>query len=66
MSKIADIRTKKSLSQKDLAKELQISYWYLNKVERGKASLSIKLAVRIARALDISLKELEMKRPSPH
>jgi DNA-binding XRE family transcriptional regulator len=55
---ISEIRNQKSITQKALAKELEISYWHLNKVERGKASLSIKLAARIARALDINMQEL--------
>jgi putative transcriptional regulator len=58
MQSISDIRIEKSISQKALAKELEISYWYLNKVEKGKVRLTPKLAARIARSLDVSLIEL--------
>lgn len=58
MLSISDMRVQKSMSQKALAEELQISYWYLNKVEKGKVKLSPKLAARIARSLDIALIDL--------
>ncbi|WP_034757685.1 helix-turn-helix transcriptional regulator [Rossellomorea vietnamensis] len=58
VNKIAELRAKTGMSQKDLAKELKISHWYLNKIERGKVDPGVKLAVRIARALDTTLNDL--------
>ena len=58
VNKIKDIRVQQGISQKDLAKELKISHFYLNKIERGKVDPGIKLAVRIAKALDTTLNDL--------
>jgi putative transcriptional regulator len=58
VNKIKDIRTQRGITQKDLAKELKISHWYLNKIERGKVDPGIKLAVRIAKSLDTTLNDL--------
>jgi putative transcriptional regulator len=58
VNKIAEVRVKTGMTQKDLAKELKISHWYLNKIERGKVDPGIKLAVRIAKSLDTTLNDL--------
>jgi putative transcriptional regulator len=58
VNKVAEFRAKTGMSQKDLAKELKISHWYLNKIERGKIDPSMKLAVRIAKTLDTTLNDL--------
>jgi putative transcriptional regulator len=58
VNKVAEFRSKTGMSQKDLAKELKISNGYLNKIERGKVDPGIKLAVRIAKALDTTLNDL--------
>jgi putative transcriptional regulator len=51
-------RANKGLSQTELADRLQISKTYLSKIENGKSSLSLKLAARIAKALDCNLKDI--------
>lgn len=55
---ISKLREEKGLSQEKLADLLQISVGHLNKVERGKRTPSLKLAVRIAKVLNCSLDEL--------
>lgn len=58
VNRIAEIRKQKGYSQQELAKALNISVDYLNRVERGKREPSLKLAVRIAKMLDCSLNDL--------
>lgn len=58
VNNIKGIRENKGISQEELAELLKISVGHLNRVERGKRSPSLKLAVRIAKTLDCTLDEL--------
>ncbi len=58
VNKIQEFREEKGYTQKQLAELLKISENYLNKIERGKRTPSLKLAVRIAKLLDCTLNDL--------
>ena len=51
MNKIKDYRTKKRMSQEELAKRAQISRPHLSNIENGEAQPTIDVAIRIAEAL---------------
>jgi DNA-binding XRE family transcriptional regulator len=51
---IATIRKSKKISQKDLAKRVGISFWWMNNVERGRFNPSLTLIDRIAKELGVS------------
>lgn len=55
---IAVIRKSKGISQKDLAKRLGITHWWLNHVESGKRRPSTELLEKVAKELDVSIKDL--------
>jgi putative transcriptional regulator len=57
-NKITYYRNKKGMSQTELAKKLGISASYLNRIEKGTKDPSLRLAVRIAHALDVKLDDL--------
>jgi transcriptional regulator with XRE-family HTH domain len=51
-------RANKGISQAELADRLQISTSYLSRIENGKCGLSLKLAMRITKTLDCTLKDI--------
>lgn len=55
---IRQYRMRKNLSQADLARKLGFTRSYINKVERGKVPIGMKLAVRIANELECQLDDL--------
>ena len=55
---IAKIRKQKGILQKDLAKQIGVSHWWLSNVENGIASPGLKLMIRISNALNVTLDEL--------
>lgn len=57
-NKVRQIRRKKGMTQEALAYEAKIDYSYLNEIEAGKRNPSIKRLQAIARALNVSIKEL--------
>lgn len=56
--KIKQIRQKKKMSQEDLAFESELHRTYISDIERGARNVSIKNIEKIAKALNVSLKEL--------
>lgn len=56
--RIKQLRIKQGLTQEKLAESAKIDYSYLNLIESGKRNPSIKVVVKIARALRVSLSEL--------
>lgn len=50
-------RKKKGLSQEDLAFKSTIHRTYISEVERGRRNISIVNIAKIAKALDLSIKE---------
>lgn len=57
-NKIKKIRQKKKLSQEDLALESNLHRTYISDIERGSRNVSIKNIEKIAKALEVSIKEL--------
>lgn len=58
VNNIKDFRTKKGLSVKEFAEKANVSVSHLRKIEKGEGTPSLKLAVRIAKALDCTLDDL--------
>jgi transcriptional regulator with XRE-family HTH domain len=56
--RIKKIRQKKKLSQEDLAFESRLHRTYISDIERGSRNVSIKNIEKIAKALNVPLKEL--------
>jgi len=57
-AKIKKIRKQKGLTQEKLSELTNIDYSYLNLIESGKRNPSIKRLHKIAKVLEVSLKEL--------
>ena len=55
---VGDIRYKKGLSLRCLAKQARISKSYLQKIEAGEAKPSLEIMVRLAQALESPLDKL--------
>mgnify|MGYP001574007720 CR=1 FL=1 len=55
---IREIRLKKNLSQGDVARILGVHRTYISGLERGKRNPSLRTVQKIAKALNISPKEL--------
>lgn len=56
--RLKEIRTKKKMSQGDIARALGVDRSYISGVERGVRNPSLKNIERIARALGVDLSEL--------
>lgn len=56
--KIAELRTKKGLTQSELAELIDTSQSYLSQIEAGRKQPSIKMMRRISEALGCSFSEL--------
>lgn len=52
-------RKELGLKRKDLAEKLNISYCYLNLIETNKRKIGKKMIPKLAKALDVSKKEIE-------
>lgn len=67
--RVRDLRKKRGLTLEELASLANMSYVYLNEIERAKRNPSLKVINRIAKALKVSLWELfmgmETKRTRP-
>ncbi|MBL7813251.1 MAG: helix-turn-helix transcriptional regulator [Bacteroidetes bacterium] len=55
---ISRIRREKGLSQEKLAGEAGIDRTYMTSIEKGKRSISVAVALKIANALNVSIMEL--------
>jgi putative transcriptional regulator len=55
---IAVIRKNKGISQKELAKSLGITHWWLNHIESGKRNPSLGVAKSIAEKLDVKISDI--------
>lgn len=58
VNRIKDFRTGKGFTPKEFAEIVNISVSHLRKIEKGEGTPSLKLAVRIAKALDCTLDDL--------
>jgi len=55
--KLKAFRKKKGLSQEDLGFKASLHRTYISEVERGRRNISIVNIAKIAKALDLSIKE---------
>ena len=62
--RLAELRAKRKLSQRALAKRAKMSQTYLCNVETGKADPSLSTLKRLAQALGVTVSEL-VKEPRP-
>ena len=52
------IRTKKGISQGDIARELEVSRGYISTIENGKTNPTLSTIARISKALGVTNDEL--------
>ena len=52
------IRTKKNMSQGDIARALNVSRGYVSNIENGKLNPTLSTITKLAEALDVSLDKL--------
>jgi len=52
------IRTKKAISQGDIARELGVSRGFVSTIENGKTNPTLSTITKIAKALNVSTNEL--------
>ena len=57
-SKVRELRSKKNLSQEDLAEKSGLHRTYIGGIERGERNLALINLLRIAEALEITASEL--------
>jgi transcriptional regulator with XRE-family HTH domain len=55
---ISYYRRLKNLSQEELASKADIDRTYMSSIERGKRNISLLVAIKISKALDINLNNL--------
>jgi putative transcriptional regulator len=53
-----EVREKKGYSQAEVARKLNVSRSWINKIENGKTVPSLKMALRIANILDCKVEDL--------
>ena len=56
--KMKQARTRKNLSQTDLAKNIGVSRQTINMIENGGYNPTIELCIRICKELDVTLNDL--------
>ncbi len=56
--KVKEIRLKRKMSQGDLAKILGLHPTYISGIERGVRNMALKNIEKLAKALDVSVKDL--------
>ena len=57
-NRIKELRKQKGLSQEKLANMAEIDRTYLPTIEKGERNVSIEVVERLAKALDVKVKEL--------
>lgn len=55
---ITKLREKKGITQAELARRLEVSTPFINRVENGKKKCSVKMALRISEILDCTLNDI--------
>lgn len=55
---VAEVRKSTNLSQEQLAAEVDVHWKTIRSIEQGKYDLSLNLALRIAKALEVSVDNL--------
>lgn len=59
--KVKEIRLKKKMSQRDVAKLLKVHRSYVSGIERGVRNPSLKVIERVANALGVNIEEIIKK-----
>lgn len=57
-SNLKRIRTKKNISQGDIAKELGVSRGFISTIENGKANPTLATIAKLAKSIGVSVNEL--------
>jgi len=52
------IRTRKSISQGDIARDLEVSRGFISTIENGKTNPTLATIAKLAKALGVSVKDL--------
>jgi transcriptional regulator with XRE-family HTH domain len=55
-NQLKQIRRKKGLSQEELAFKVNLNRTYIGRIERGERNISLAVADRIAKALNVNIK----------
>ena len=55
---LKNIRTKKAISQGDIARSLDVSRGFISNIENGKTNPTLETIARLAKAVGVSTKEL--------
>jgi putative transcriptional regulator len=56
--KVMVYRRRKGMTQQELADKVGVSRFHINKIENGKSKMSVGLALRIAKTLDVTLNDI--------
>lgn len=56
--RVRELRKKQKITQEKLAELVEIDYSYLNLIESGKKNPSLKIIAKLARRLNVEIKEL--------
>lgn len=56
--RIKEERHKKGLSQEELAYRLNVTFWYISRIERGTSQITLERLMQICEILDISIEEV--------
>jgi transcriptional regulator with XRE-family HTH domain len=59
--RVAEIRVRRNRTQEEFAEDLDVSLKYVQRIEAGRANLSVRSLVRVANALHVPLKEFFSK-----
>lgn len=57
-NKLKELRQQKGFSQEALALEIEVDRTYIGKIERAERNTSLKMVAKIAKALEINVKDL--------
>ncbi len=52
------IRTKKGISQGDIARDIRVSRGFVSTIENGKTNPTLSTIAKLAKALDVKIEEL--------
>lgn len=66
--RLKELRTRKDVTQEQLAEKVEINTKYLSSIERGKENPTLDIFIRIAKALDVDIgdifNQLEIEDPA--
>lgn len=65
-TRIAQLRMKRQMTQKELAEKAKISKFYLSRIEKGGENPTLMILARIANALDCGIGDILMPSELPN